>query len=85
MENVMDRKFRERAEKIFVTGEVKGRVESLMGIARKRFGDVPCTLEERLQAASLEELDSWQIRMLRAPSINEAMNGNGSWGNGAAV
>ncbi len=66
-------------------GEARGIVGSILRIALERFGEVPGTLEERLQAASLEELDSWQIRMLRAPSIDEAMNGNGSWENGASV
>ncbi len=81
MENWLDRKYRQHAEKIFAAGKV----ESLMGIARKRFGDVPGTLEERLQAASLEDLDSWQDRLLEARSIDEAMKGNGSWGNGVSV
>ncbi len=66
-------------------GIAKGKVEMLLGIARKRFGDVPGTLEERLHAAPLEDLDSWQDRLLEARSIDEAMNGNGSWGNGASV
>ncbi len=56
-----------------------------LGIAHERFGDVADVLEERLRAASEEDLDSWRIRLLRAPSIDEAMNGNGSWGSGTPV
>ncbi len=66
-------------------GWAEGKVEVLLGIAQERFGEVPDDLDERLRAASEEDLDSWRIRLLRAPSIDEAMKGNGSWGNGAPV
>ncbi len=66
-------------------GRKEGKIEMLLGIAEERFGEVPDELKERLRSASSEELDGWKIRLLRAPSIDAAMSGNGSWANGTQV
>ncbi len=61
----------------------RGKIENLLRIAQRRFGAVPDNLEAQLSSVPPEELDSWVDRMFDAPSIDEAMKGNGSWGNGS--
>ncbi len=63
-------------------GLQEGKVEMLLNVARKKFGALPKQLEALLQAAKPEEIDDWLDRLVHATSIEEAMEGNGSWGNG---
>ena len=65
-------------------GLIEGQIKTILAFFRKRFGAVPQTLEERLQAASPDELDGWVDRTLAARSIDEALNGAAPGENGSS-
>ncbi len=44
---------------------------ALMKTLRLRFGLIPSTFSQKLEQASLEELDQWLIRALEASQIEE--------------
>jgi hypothetical protein len=50
-------------------GEMRGRAETLLRLMRKRFGDVPDTVSERLRTARSDDLDRWTDAVLDAPSL----------------
>ncbi|HYI73237.1 MAG TPA: DUF4351 domain-containing protein [Skermanella sp.] len=52
----------------FGKGEARGRAETLLRQLRKRFGDVPDALVERLQTAGSDDLDRSTDAVLDAPS-----------------
>ncbi len=74
-----------RLAEVRAEGRAEVKVESILRVVRKRFGVEPSDLEAQLLAASEEKLDDWLDRVLDAPNIDEAMKGNGSWGNGTPV
>jgi hypothetical protein len=53
----------------FGKGEIRGRTETLLRLMRKRFGDVPDAVAERLQTAGSDDLDRWTDAVLDAPSL----------------
>lgn len=52
-------------------GLVAGRAATLGRLLTRRFGPLPSEVETRLQAATLDELDSWTDRILDAGSLRE--------------
>jgi flagellar biosynthesis/type III secretory pathway protein FliH len=52
-------------------GEVAGRMELLLRLVRKRFGDVSPTIEDRIRSADGDTLDRWAERILTANRIDE--------------
>ncbi len=78
MTNLLEQLAEEAGNRRFAKGQVK----AILGVAQARFGTVPQNLEAQLLAEQPEELDNWAKRMATAPSIEDAMKGNGSWGNG---
>jgi hypothetical protein len=53
----------------FGKGEIRGRAETLLRQLRKRFGDVPDAMVERLQTAGSDDLNRWTDAVLDAPSL----------------
>jgi hypothetical protein len=51
-------------------GESRGRAETLLRLLRKRFGDVPDAVAERLRTAGGDDLDRWTDAVLDAPSLD---------------
>ncbi len=78
MEDLLEQLAEEALDRKYAKGRQEGKVENLLRIAQRRFGVVPDNLEAQLSSVLPEELDSWVDRMLDAPSIDEAMKGNGS-------
>ncbi len=75
----------EACEEGFRKGFRIGFIKFYLDAVRNRLGAVPSGMEEQLWAASLEELDGWRPFRLEASNVDEAMKGNGSWGNGVPV
>ncbi len=48
----------------------KGKVETFLRLAQDKFRDVPKSLEKRLLAAPLAQLDGWLSRLLNADSLD---------------
>lgn len=51
-------------------GEAKGRATTLSKLLSRKFGELPPTVRARIEAASLEELDSWTDAVLDAPTLD---------------
>jgi hypothetical protein len=65
-------------QQIFEQGRQKGRQqgiqELLLRFLRQRFGDaVDAHVEQRIAAASIEQIDVWSTRVLSAASLAEAL------------
>ena len=56
-------------------GRVEGRVETLSLQLEERFGPLSGELRERLQRASIAQLDAWARRVLSAPSLEDLLDG----------
>jgi hypothetical protein len=56
-------------EKGVVEGVHRGEAGMLLRLLRKRFGDVPDVVAERLQTAGSDDLDRWTDAVLDAPSL----------------
>ncbi len=56
-------------------GLAEGRVTMLLRLLQRRFGTMPAAVEDRLRAASIDELDHWADRILDAESL-EAVFGD---------
>lgn len=56
-------------EKGVVEGVHKGEAGMLLRLLRKRFGDVPDAVSERLRTAGSDDLDRWTDAVLDAPSL----------------
>ena len=52
-------------------GISKGRVQTLLRLLDRRFGELPPTVHARLDAASPSDLDRWTDRVLDAPSLDD--------------
>ncbi|HLQ39026.1 MAG TPA: DUF4351 domain-containing protein, partial [Planctomycetota bacterium] len=50
-------------------GRAEGRAELLLGLLRKRFGQLPGGVTTRVQQATLEDLELWAERILDARSL----------------
>ena len=74
--------FLERAKKHFQEGEAKGRAEGrvdgesavLLRLLRRRFGDLPATVEQRVQNAKPELLVRWTDRILDAKTLEDVFD-----------
>jgi len=49
----------------------EGRRNLLLALFRKRFGDVPATIEKRVSEAKAEQIDGWAERLLIAASLDD--------------
>jgi hypothetical protein len=56
-------------EKGVVEGIQKGEAGMLLRLLRKRFGDVPDAVSERLPTAGSDDLDRWSDAVLDAPNL----------------
>lgn len=54
-------------------GEAKGKAELLLRLLVRRFGRVSAEVEQRVRAASIEELDTFAERVLTAESLDEVL------------
>ncbi|QOR69723.1 Rpn family recombination-promoting nuclease/putative transposase [Ruania alkalisoli] len=54
-----------------VEGRVEGRGETLTRLLTQKFGPLPEHHQDRIQHASLDELDTWTDRILTAPTLND--------------
>ena len=54
-------------------GRVEGKVELVMKLLVRRFGPLPEEAEQRVRAASVEELDSFAERVLTAQSLEQVL------------
>ena len=52
-------------------GKAEGRAEVLLKLLTLKFGPLPDGVAQRLQAASVDELDRWTERVLSAKSLAE--------------
>jgi hypothetical protein len=57
-------------------GQLNGERQILGRLLRKRFGELPPAITQRLQQAQLEELERWSERLLDAGSLAELFDGN---------
>ncbi len=56
-------------EKGRMEGRVEGRVEVLAGLMEEKFGPVDDSTRDRLGEASIEDLDRWVRRILKANTL----------------
>ena len=61
-------------QSIHAEGKVEGKVETLKRLLAHRFGDLPLWAEQRIDAASIEQMDHWFDGIFDAPSL-EALIG----------
>jgi len=54
-------------------GRQETRIHTLQRLLEKRFGPQPASLQERLAAASAEQLEAWTLRILDAASVEEVL------------
>lgn len=52
-------------------GRTEGRAEILQRLLRRRFGDVPASILDRLTAADIDQLDAWSDRFVDAKSLDD--------------
>jgi predicted transposase YdaD len=50
-------------------GKAEGKAETLMRQLRRRFGDLPAAVEQRLRSATIADLDRWADRILDAATL----------------
>ena len=60
--------FEERAE---AKGEQRGRAELLVRLLEHRFGELSAELRSRVQAASIQELDDWGLRLVSVATLED--------------
>jgi hypothetical protein len=65
------------AEQLMERGERKGECKVLLRLLRQRFGTVPEQVVERVNAASLTQIDLWVDRVLTAPTLAEVLGDAG--------
>ena len=58
-------------------GEAKGRATALTHLLTKRFGDLPPSVEQRIAAASVEQLADWFDTAITASSLTEVFGSGG--------
>jgi predicted transposase/invertase (TIGR01784 family) len=56
-----------------VAGRVEGRAELVLKLLTLRFGSLPSPIRARIEAASIEELDSFAERVLSARTLDEVL------------
>jgi predicted transposase/invertase (TIGR01784 family) len=54
-------------------GRKEGRAETLLNLLERKFGAVPSASVERIEHASIDELDRWALRVLDATSLDEVL------------
>ena len=59
---------------IFAEGEARGRAESLKRLLTRRFGPLPDGVSQRINGASIEQLDAWFDRVLDAASLGGVLD-----------
>ncbi len=59
------------AERLRREGRAEGRIETLLRLAQRRFGDLPPAAEQRLRAGTPAELLGWTDRILDAASLDD--------------
>ncbi|CAN5710863.1 hypothetical protein BH09MYX1_BH09MYX1_02270 [soil metagenome] len=52
-------------------GEARGKADVLLLLLAKRFGALSPATEQRIRAASMDELDRWTDRILTVHSLDE--------------
>lgn len=53
---------------------IQGRQQTLLRLLRQRFGDeVDAQIEQRVAAASVEQLETWTVRVLSAATLAELL------------
>lgn len=52
-------------------GKIEGRAEVLLRLLRRRFGDLPTEIAQRVTIATIPDLDRWADRILDARSLDE--------------
>jgi hypothetical protein len=52
-------------------GRQQGFREVLRRVLRQRFGDLDPRFEERIEAATIEQLEGWSVRVVSAASLAE--------------
>lgn len=63
------------AEELIAEGRVDGQRKMLLKLLQRRFGQVPAAITERVEAATIEQLDVWATRILDARSLDEMFAG----------
>ncbi len=61
----------------YAKGYAEGRTEALLKMLKGRFGPVPCTIEERIYAADISELDRMIGKAVAVPTPDALFNGYG--------
>jgi hypothetical protein len=66
------------AEKLLAEGMAKGkledRAETLLRLLRRRFGDLPAAIEQRVRSATIARLDLWTDRILDAATLDDVLS-----------
>jgi hypothetical protein len=58
------------------TGRLEGKRDTLTRLLARRFGSLPSWVDERLQTASIEQLDHWFDRALDAALLTDIFGGH---------
>ncbi len=58
------------AETLHEEGRAEGKVETLLRLARLKFGAIPRSLATRLRGATNEDLDRWLDAMITADDLD---------------
>jgi hypothetical protein len=70
-EMIHKRGYDQGLEKGFDQGREEGSRSTLLRLLRARFGPLPAAAEERVRAATPEQLDGWACAVLRASTLDE--------------
>jgi hypothetical protein len=65
----------EFARRYVAEGEARGEAKVLLKQLTLKFGPLPQGVAERVQAASIEELDRWAERVLTADRLEQVIDG----------
>lgn len=63
------------SERLRAEGMQKGEVIALKRLIKVKFDELPVWAEERIQTASVEELEHWLDRVLTAESLEALLDG----------
>lgn len=63
----------EFAKRYLNEGRAEGRASTLLKLLRLKFGDLLPETVERVQTASIDELDRWADHILSATSVDETL------------
>ena len=57
-------------------GELKGEAKALVRLLKKRFGEIPASIREKIFAADVASIEVWADRAVAAPNLESVFGAN---------